>query len=760
MCPCSIWTTDPIGVSTGNDNSQSIEAGTKLRTTQAGLITSVRVYKATAATWNLRGRLRLTDGTILGESADLAVSGTGWMDLPLSVPVPVEPGTTYVASYYSSSGDYSYTDGYFAAEFDNPPLRALAGDEDGPNGVYRYGAISSAPLDLTFQNANYWADVTFISGLPAHSFFDNAPLPVGWTSDVKDDQAIELGLRFRTTVPGNVTALRFYKAPSASGTMTASLWTEDGTLLASSSIDAVADAGGWLEIPLPTPVPLTVGTNYVVSYFSPSPGWFVISPENAFAADLVVGPLVALAHTTGAPNGVYRYGGGFPSLGGSRNYYVDVVVQETLPPDTTAPTVVSTSPSNGAVGIGTTSSVTATFSEAVQAETVTGNVIVTQGTTPVAATVAYDVPARRATLTPSSPLEYDTLYTATVKGGTGGVQDLAGNMLAADVTWTFTTRPASTTRPDPNVGPGGPILVVKGSGTFGSYLPEIMRAEGLNLFTVGGTGALDAAGLAPYKTVVLGETTLSGAQVTALADWVTDGGNLVALRPDPALAGLLGLTTAGGTLSEGYVGVDTAASPGVGIVGETMQFHGTADQYTAQPGTQVVATLYTSATTATAYPAVTLRSVGTAGGSAAAFTYDLARSVVLTRQGNPAWINENRDGQSGPNRANDLFYGAMAGDAQPDLVDLTKVAIPQADEQQRLLANVVTETTRDALPLPRFWYLPRGEKAAIVMTADNHGGGSVAGRFAQGSRRAPRGARSRTGSASARRPTCTPPTRR
>ena len=28
---------------------------------------------------------------------------------------------------------------------------------------------------------------------------------------------------------------------------------------------------------------------------------------------------------------------------------------------------------------------------------------------------------------------------------------------------------------------------------------------------------------------------------------------------------------------------------------------------------------------------------------------------------------------------------------------------------------------RDQKPLPRFWYLPRGEKAVVVMTGDDHG---------------------------------------
>jgi hypothetical protein len=59
---------------------------------------------------------------------------------------------------------------------------------------------------------------------------------------------------------------------------------------------------------------------------------------------------------------------------------------------------------------------------------------------------------------------------------------------------------------------------------------------------------------------------------------------------------------------------------------------------------------------------VTVNSVGTNGGQAAAFTYDLARSVVLTRQGNPAWVDINGDGSGGPVRADDLFHNGTDPD--------------------------------------------------------------------------------------------------
>jgi hypothetical protein len=115
-----------------------------------------------------------------------------------------------------------------------------------------------------------------------------------------------------------------------------------------------------------------------------------------------------------------------------------------------------------------------------------------------------------------------------------------------------------------------------------------------------------------------------------------------------------------------------------------------------------------------------MRSIGSLGGQAAAFTYDLARSVVYTHQGNPAWAGQERDGSS-PIRPNDLFYGAKAGDNQPDYVNLDKVAIPQADEQQRLLGNMIESMNKDRKVLPKLWYFPKGAKAVMVMAGDDHG---------------------------------------
>ena len=80
-------------------------------------------------------------------------------------------------------------------------------------------------------------------------------------------------------------------------------------------------------------------------------------------------------------------------------------------------------------------------------------------------------------------------------------------------------------------------------------------------------------------------------------------------------------------------------------------------------------------------------------------------------------------------KSNDLFYGNASFDPQPDWIDLTKVAIPQADEQQRLLVNLLLQMNAARTPLPRFWYFPRNLEAVVVLTGDDHGTGGTAGRF-------------------------------
>lgn len=549
------------------------------------------------------------------------------------------------------------------------------------------------------------------------------------TNSNDGSNGIELGVKFRASINGYITGLRFYKSSNDTGMHIASLWTLNGTLLARDTFTNET-ATGWQEVFFNTPVAVTANTTYVASYNSPSGYYAQTSPY--FDTEHVNGPLTAIARTDpDGPNAVYEYSGVpvFPASNSqTENYWVDVVFNSSNV-DNAPPEVIATTPSNE-TGISINPTITVTFDEAVNPTTLlTGSLELTDPfNAHIPFTINYNPGLHTVAITPTITLQHSYPYTLTIKGGEFGVQDVAGNVLATDVTRLFTTIDAAPL--SPAQGPGGPILVISSSANpFGLYTAEILRAEGLNEFATIDISAVTASILNNYDVVVLGETPVNASQVTLLTDWVNAGGTLVAFRPDANLSSLFGITSVNATLSDKYLLVNTSTGPGVGIVDQTIQFHGTADLYTLN-GASSLAYFYSDANTATTNPAVTTIDVGTNGGKAIAFTYDLPKSIIYTRQGNPAWAGSKRDGTTGPIRSDDLFFGLPSGSGN-DWIDFNKIAIPQADEQQRLLANIIIQGNLHRKPLPRFWYLPRSLKAAIVMTGDDHSTNGTVGRFNQ-----------------------------
>ncbi|MDB4986630.1 MAG: hypothetical protein JWN04_1808 [Myxococcaceae bacterium] len=104
-------------------------------------------------------------------------------------------------------------------------------------------------------------------------------------------------------------------------------------------------------------------------------------------------------------------------------------------------TVMSVTPLANAVGVQITAHPSATFSQSMDALTLTDSTFtLKQGLNAVAGTVGYDVPTNTATFTPSAPLGLNTLYTATI---TTGAHTQSGSALGADYVWSFTTAACS-----------------------------------------------------------------------------------------------------------------------------------------------------------------------------------------------------------------------------------------------------------------------------------------------------------------------------
>ncbi len=126
--------------------------------------------------------------------------------------------------------------------------------------------------------------------------------------------------------------------------------------------------------------------------------------------------------------------------------------------DTTRPTVVLTVPAALAAGVATNTRISATFSEAMNAATLTATSFTVTNTTlgtPVVGTVSYSAASRTVLFTPTTPatLASGNVYSATI---TAAAADPAGNGLAGNTAllpaagahvWTFTTGAAGDTTP-------------------------------------------------------------------------------------------------------------------------------------------------------------------------------------------------------------------------------------------------------------------------------------------------------------------------
>jgi methionine-rich copper-binding protein CopC len=172
-------------------------------------------------------------------------------------------------------------------------------------------------------------------------------------------------------------------------------------------------------------------------------------------------------------------------------------------PDTTAPTVSSTSPADGATGVAINQRIAATFTEGMNGSSIVAAFTVTgPGATSVTGTVAYDVASKIATLTPAGNLATHTTYTARL---TTGARDLAGNGLASAFAWSFTTGATSdTTSPlvnstNPANAASGVVINTKITATFNEAMNSSTIAAAT--FTVAGPGTTPVSGNVAYAAV-------------------------------------------------------------------------------------------------------------------------------------------------------------------------------------------------------------------------------------------------------------------
>jgi len=112
-----------------------------------------------------------------------------------------------------------------------------------------------------------------------------------------------------------------------------------------------------------------------------------------------------------------------------------------LLPIASAPVIVSTSPSDSEIGVFVNTTISATFSKAMDASSINTSTFIVKDEDGniISGSVNYDEDTMTAKFTPSSPFEYGLTYTVTIVGGEDGVKDITGTPMEEDYSWSFTT---------------------------------------------------------------------------------------------------------------------------------------------------------------------------------------------------------------------------------------------------------------------------------------------------------------------------------
>ena len=271
--------------------------------------------------------------TPLVDATDVAVTSTVSAVFskainPATISVTVTPsGGAAVAgavSYDSATKTVTFT-----------PTAALASET-----TYAVSLTASDTLGNAMASAKTWSFATRLDPSVLKLFADGA---VPAEPSANDTGGVELGVKFSSSTDGQVVGVRFYQGPGNTGTHTGSLWSSTGTLLARLTFTN-GTAVGWQSARFSTPVTITAGTRYVVSYYAPN-GHYAAN-SGFFGSTYVNAPLTV----AGGSNGVYAYGAApaFPSNSyGSTNYWVEPMVLASgggTPTPTTSPAPAPTGP--------------------------------------------------------------------------------------------------------------------------------------------------------------------------------------------------------------------------------------------------------------------------------------------------------------------------------------------------------------------------------------------------------------------------------
>jgi hypothetical protein len=510
-CPCRLFpsslTPSVLHASTQDGRTGtgpfSYELGVKIQVTSPVQLTAIRFYKDSQETGTHVGTVWSSSGSVLARVTFANETASGWQQQALPTLLVLQPGNTYVVSVGVNSYFVDTPSG-LANQFVTGPLQSVA---DGKNGVFASSA-GSFPTQ-TYKSTNYFVDaVVYDKTGPAtvtQTSPSNGATGVSWTPT--------LTAQFdRPVDPTSVTASTFTLQDANGNLVPATVTYNGSTFVASLTPSSPLQAGMTYTANLSSGIVTWDGSSlsptsfsfktagFGVSQTSPASGATGVSASATVSATFTgpIDPSTLTSQTftltdasgnavpatisyssstltaTLTPSSPLRLGtvftatltSGIKSTGGT-----------SLTPNsfsfTTKPLVVSqTTPAGGTSNVGSMVAPTATFSAAVDPSTLTSQTFTLTDSSgnAVPATISYSSSTLTATLTPSSPLNPATTYTAAL---TSGVKGADGSTLSSPPSWSFTTASCPCSLFSSSASPAGSSTTQDGRSGSGPWTYEL-----------------------------------------------------------------------------------------------------------------------------------------------------------------------------------------------------------------------------------------------------------------------------------------------
>ena len=187
-----------------------------------------------------------------------------------------------------------------------------------PSTVLAPGTVYSVTVSATLSDG--LSSTAFTSHFTTAAAVNIFPASLTPASSTTSPTPLTVGVKFRSTTAYSITGIRFYLPANWTGTYTVTLWSANGTKLATATGSPTSTTAGWRTVTFASPVKIAANSTYVASVRGLAAEYS--STTSAFRTTYTNGTF-----SVPVSGGVSSLTDVFPTSSSTTNYFVDVVAQ-------------------------------------------------------------------------------------------------------------------------------------------------------------------------------------------------------------------------------------------------------------------------------------------------------------------------------------------------------------------------------------------------------------------------------------------------